>query len=231
MASTIPLSRTIALAQQFVRNAPQTFTLPTVTNDPAFSNADWVRQFILSPPFAWRWNRTESNITCVIGQTDYTVSLANFGWIEKAIITFGDNGDQTTELEVVVNLAKETNPNLPTRISAQLDDDAGNITFRLSPAPDAAYVITLTSQKAAGQFVATTDFWSPIPDYLSYLINTGFQAKTYEYLGDPRFTVVMQQFLQSVVSANGGLSDTQKNLFISDRINTTREQLGIQQGR
>lgn len=230
MPSTIPLSRTIALAQQFVRNAPLTFTGPT-DNDPALSNADWVRQFILSPPFAWRWNRVETDITCVIGQTDYTVSLANFGWIEKAIITLGPNGFQTTELEVVINLAPETNPNLPTRISAQLDDDAGNITFRVSPAPDAAYTLTVISQKAPLLFGTTADQWLPIPDYLSYIFNTGFQAKTYEYLGDPRFTPIMQLFLQQTVSANGGLSESQKNIFLSDRINTIREQQGIQQGR
>lgn len=230
MASTILLSRTIALAQQFVRNAPLTFTGPTDT-DPALANADWVRQFILSPPFAWRWNRTETNITCVFGQTDYTVSLPTFGWIEKAIVTWNSNGEQTTELENSTNLAVESNPNLPTKISAQMDDDAGNITFRLSPAPDQPYVVTVMSQNAAPTFSATTQSWAPLPDYMSYLYNTGFQAKTYEYLADPRFQTIMQQFLQMVVSANTGLSESQKNIFLSDRINTTREQMSIQQGR
>jgi len=230
MASTIPLSRTIALAQQFVRNAPLTFTGPT-DNDPAFSNADWVRQFILSPPFAWRWNRTETPITCTIGVTDYQVSLPSFGWIEKAIVTFGVNGEQTTELEIVTNLTVESNPNLPTRISAQLDDDSGNITFRISPAPDEPYVITVTSQNAAETFTAASQFWSPIPDYMVYLVNTGFQAKTYEYLSDPRFQITMQMFLQQVLSANNGLSDTQINIFLRDRVDTTREQLAVQQGR
>lgn len=230
MASTIPLSRTIALAQQFVRNAPLTFSGPTDT-DPAFANADWVRQFILAPPFAWRWNRAETQITCAVGQTDYSVSLPTFGWLEKAIVTYGDNGNQTTELEIVLNLATETNPNLPARISPQLDDDAGNITFRLSPAPDQAYVITVTYQKAAGTFVTLADTWAPIPDFMSYLYNSGFQAKAYEYLADPRFQTIMQLFLQQLTAANSGLTATQRNIFLSDRLDTTREQLGVQQGR
>jgi hypothetical protein len=230
MASTIPLSRTIALAQQFVRNAPLTFTGPT-DNDPAFSNADWVRQFITAPPFAWNWNRVETQIQCVIGQTDYTVSLPTFGWIEKAIVTLVNDGSQTTELEISPNLAQENNPNLPTKISAQFEDGAGNITFRLSPAPDDLYVLTVMTQSAAGTFAATTDFWSPIPNYLVFLVNTGFQAKTYEYLADPRFVPTMQLFLQQVVAANTGLSETAKNIFLSDRIDTTREQLAVQQGR
>lgn len=230
MASTIPLSRTIALAQQFVRNAPLTFSGPADT-DPALANADWVRQFILSPPFAWRWNRDEVEIDSAVGQTDYVVNLPNFGWLEKAVVTFSINGSQTTELEIVNNLAIETNPNLPTRISAQIDDDEGNITFRLSPAPDQAYVITITFQNAAGTFSTVADTWTPVPDYLSYLFNSGFQAKAYEYLADPRFQTIMQLFLQQLTTANNGLSDNQKNIFLSDRINTTREQLGVQQGR
>lgn len=229
MASTIQLARTIALAQQFVRNAPLTFTGPT-DNDPAFSNADWVRQFILSPPFAWRWNRTETPIACIPGQTDYTVSLPTFGWIEKAIVTFETNGSQTTELEVATSLAVESNPNLPTKISAQLDDDAGNITFRLMPAPDEAYVVTVMSQNAAGTFTDPSQTWAPIPDFMSFLYNSGFQAKTYEYLSDSRFQAVMQLFLQQLVAANTGLSETQRNIFLQDRIDTTREQRGVQNG-
>lgn len=230
MASTIPLSRTIALAQQFVRNAPLTFTGPT-DNDPALSNADWVRQFIMAPPFAWNWNRVETQIQCVIGQTDYVVSLPTFGWIEKAIVTLVTDGSQTTELEISTCLAQENNPNLPTKISAQLEDGQGNITFRLSPAPDALYNLTVMTQNAAGQFAATTDTWFPVPDYLSFILNTGFQAKTYEYLADPRFVPTMQLFLQQAIAANTGLSETEKNIFLLDRLTTQREELGVQQGK
>lgn len=222
MASTIQLQRSINLAQQFVRNAPLTFTSPT-NNDPAFSNADWVRQFILSAPFAWRWNRTETQITCSPGTTDYKTALPTFGWIEKAVLVDTTSGNQTTELEIELDLAQETVVNLPTKISPQLDDGAGNITFRVFPAPDKPYTINIISQNAAPIFTAATQTWAPIPDYLSYLINTGMEAKTYEYIGDPRFGPTMQLFLQQVIAANGGLSETQVNIFLMDRLNTQRE--------
>jgi len=227
MASTIQLQRTITYASSFVRYAPLTLS----ADDPAFSNADWVRQFILSAPFAWRWNRTVIKIQCATGQSDYKVSLPNFGWIEKAVNVDPNNGYSSTELEVVTDIAQDNNPNLPQKISAQLDDNAGNITFRVFPSPDSAYIIYVTSQNAAPLFTATTGTWTPIPDYLSYVYNQGFLAKTYEYMGDPRFQSAMQLFLTMLTSTSEGLSDTMKNIYLADRINTTREQLKLQQGK
>ena len=227
MASTIQLQRTITYASSFVRYAPLTMS----SDDPAFSNADWVRQFILSAPFAWRWNRTVTKIQCAVGQSDYSVALPNFGWIEKAVCVDPNNGYSSTELEVAINLVPDTLPNLPAKISAQLDDGAGNITFRVFPAPDSAYIIYVTSQNAAPIFAETTDTWAPIPDFMSYIVTQGFLAKTYEYMGDPRFQSAMQLFLTLLTSANDGLTETQRNLFIADRLNTTREQLKLQQGK
>ena len=227
MASTIQLQRTITYASSFVRYAPLTLS----ADDPAFSNADWVRQFILSAPFAWRWNRTVTKIQCATGQSDYKTSLPNFGWIEKAVNVDPNSGYSSTELEVATVLAQENLPNLPAKISAELDDDSGNVTFRVFPSPDSAYIIYVTSQNAAPIFTATTNTWAPIPDYLSFLYNQGFLAKTYEYMGDPRFQSAMQLFLQMLVSTSEGLSISQKNIFLTDRLNTQREQLQLQQGK
>jgi hypothetical protein len=227
MASTIQLQRTITYASSFVRYAPLTMS----SDDPAFSNADWVRQFILSAPFAWRWNRTVTKIQCAAGKSDYSVALPNFGWVEKAVNVDPANGYSSTELEVAINLVPDTLPNLPAKISAQLDDGAGNITFRVFPAPDSAYIVYVTSQNAAPIFTNTTDTWAPIPDFMSYIVTQGFLAKTYEYVGDPRFQSAMQLFLTLLTSANEGLSDSQRNIFLADRINTTREQLKLQQGK
>src|ERR1700761_1784840 len=153
MPSTIQVQRSITLASAFVRYAPLTMS----ANDPALANADWVRQFILGAPFAWRWNRVVTTFTTIIGKTDYTEALPALGWIEKAVVYFPTDGNQTYELEVENNLMVETRPNQPTKIAAQLDDDAGNITFRLFPAPDAVYTVEVTYQKAAPTFTALTD--------------------------------------------------------------------------
>jgi hypothetical protein len=227
MPSTIQVQRSITLASAFVRYAPLTMS----ANDPALSNADWVRQFILGAPFAWRWNRVVTQFTTIIGKTDYTEALPALGWIEKAVGYLPTNGNETFELEVENNLMVETTPNQPTKIAAQLDDDTGNITFRIFPAPDDIYTIEVTYQKAAPTFTALTDTWQPVPDYYSYLYNQGLQAKTYEYLNDPRFQTSMQLFLQSVVGANEGLSDAQKSIFLFDRLNAQRQTQNVQQGK
>jgi hypothetical protein len=228
MASTVTLQRSVTLASAFLRYAPLTLS----ANDPALSNADWVRQFILSPPYAWRWNRAEvAPITCVIGVSDYTVAASNFGWIEKAVVASPENGQESWELTVVNDLISDPMPNLPQRISVQLDDDAGNITFRLSPTPNQAYTLNVTYQKSAPQFVDLTSVWTPLPDYFSYIYNQGFFAKCCEYMSDPRMAEAMQLFVQLVSAANQGIEDTQKNIHQADRLNTQREILNVGQGK
>ena len=126
MASTIELQRTINRTSQFLRLQPLLFQKNTA-NDPAFSNADWVKQLILSPPFAWRWNRTAATFTdptfvTIIGQTDYVVNLPTFGWIEKAVAYEPVNGYLTHELQVGLIFGADAQTNQPARISAQFDD-------------------------------------------------------------------------------------------------------------
>lgn len=235
MASTIQLERTILICQQFLRLAPLTF--PTNTNnDPAFYCADWTMQMILSPPFAWRWNRTSATIVAptfvtIAGQTDYQVNLPNFGWIEKATAYDPNNANSAYELQVGLNTAVEPLNNQPTRIVAQLDNDAGGITFRLFPAPDTIYNVIVESQNAAQLFTTTTQTWAPIPDYYSGLVTSGMLAKTYEYANDPRYGTAMQLFLQQLAAASENLNETQRNLWLSDKMNSLRETLAVQNGR
>lgn len=234
--STIQLQRTINLTQQFLRLAPLTFT-ENAANDPAFSNADWVKQFILSPSLGgWRWNRVASTYTqptfvTIIGQMDYVVNLPDFGWIEKAVAYDPSNGFAAFELQNDLIKGAEPTTNQPARISAQYDDDNGNITFRIFPAPDAAYNVVVDYQASASLFTELAETWAPIPDYLSYVYNEGFAAKAYEYSNDPRFTAAMQLFLQHLADAAEGLDATQKNLWLSDKLNTLRETARVQAGR
>ncbi len=236
MASTIQLQRTINLAQQYQRLAPLTFAANTA-NDPAFSNADWVMQTILSPSLGgWRWNRVGATpsaptFTTVIGQPDYVVNLPSFGWIEKAVAYDPANGFAAFELQVELIKGAETLPNEPCRISAQYDDDEGNITFRIFPAPDEVYNIVVEYQKSAPQFTSLSQTWTPVPDYMSYIFNEGFIAKAFEYSNDPRFTTSMQIFMTDLASQAQGLTQTQKNIWLADRLNTMRQTAMVQSGR
>jgi hypothetical protein len=236
MPSTVTLDRTIRLTERYVRLAPLTFVNQ---GDPAFSGADAIRQFILSPPFGWRWNRGFLPIIIATpGTQDYQVPAPNFGWIERAVLNFpitNDGSGQSIELEVKMDLGYNTVPNQPTQISAIGDDNNGNITFRLSPPPDQAYSIRIVYQFSAPTFGATTDTWAPIPDYLSYLYNLGMRAMAYEYTGDERFSFAYQMFLRQVVAANDSLTDTQRNIFLEHQVITATAQqmagLAARQGK
>jgi hypothetical protein len=223
MPSTIQLSRTIGLAQNFVRNAPLTIG---TANDPALSNADWVLQFMLAAPFAWPWNRNSGTFTCIVSPAtqDYAVSVPDFGWLERATIQdLTESTNPTKEMTVRLSISQDQVIGQPAFIAPIYDDGAGNITFRLFPTPDKPYVVTFDYQAAAPLFTGTTSKWAPVPDRLSYLYNQGFLAKTYEYLGDDRFPIAMQLFLRQVIAANQGLDETQTNLFLADRMNSARE--------
>ena len=228
MAATNKIQRSIAYASQFVRNAPLVFS---GSNDPAFFNADWVRQFILSPPFAWRWNRGVVVIHLAQGQQDYTVNIPTFGWLEKGSLINAAVQPQSWQLTISTELTIENNQQVPTTFAAQSDDGNGNITFRFFPVPDQAYIATLDFQEQSPSFQNTSDTWDPIPDYLSYLYNQGFLAKAYEYLSDPRYVEAATIFFRQLVACSEGLTDTQKNIFLNGRLETLRQTIDAQQGR
>jgi hypothetical protein len=240
MPSTITLKTTADIATRYNYNSPITYV-----NDGnlAYSMGDEVRQFILSAPFVWRWNRAEAPlISCEAGESDYTVNIPDFGWIERAWILFppvagaSPGTPQTSkELTVSESLAQESVLGQPAFISVIGDDNNGNITFRLMMVPDNSYTLYIVYQKSAGTFSSLKDTWYPIPDYMSYLYNAGMLAKVYEYKGDERFAYAHQEFLKKVVSASEGLTDAQKNIFLEPRIIYQRETQGSaisnQQGR
>ena len=226
MASTIPISRSITLASQSLRNAPLLFT--GQNSDPAFSNGDWVKQTILSAPSGWRWNRVSATFSSptfvtIAGQSDYEVSLPNFGWLEKSTAYDTNDGDAAFALKVELSLASATQSDQPISIAAYLDDGEGNITFRLSPAPDKVYAVVCEYQKAAVLFLSPTDTWEPIPDYLSNIYNIGFLAKSCEYMNDPRFAPSMQMFFQLLAQNFEGLTQSQRNEWLQDKLNYVRE--------
>lgn len=231
MASTITLKQTIDMTQRFIYNAP---LLYVNSGELAYSIGNYVRQFMLGPPFVWRWNRGfVPSVTLIVGQIDYTVNISDFGFLEKAIIIqppgSGNTVQKSYELEIRQTLVGESVLGQPAFISVIADDNNGNITFRLMGVPDQAYALNLIYQKAAPSFRSTTETWAPIPDYYEYIYDLGYLAKTYEYKGDERFAFAHQEFMRNVVSASDGLTDTQKNIFLDQRLTYARELQGDQQ--
>lgn len=217
---TNTLQRAVNYAQGFVQGRVIA-GVGDVTNEPALSIGDWVRQFILAPPFAWSWNRAKTSLSISTGGgQDYPDALSAFGYLEEGSLSASGVNQ---ELEVRLILGQDATQSQPTHVGTLLDDDNGNITFRVFPTPDQSYTVNLLYQQSPALFVNLSSLWTPIPDRLSYLYNTGFLAKVFELASDDRFGPTLQLFYQMVISASESLTDTQKNLFLSQTVITERE--------
>lgn len=232
MASTIQLQGTINWAQSFVDFT--TLNIGTA-NEPALTNANTVLQTILGPPFKWNFNRAMStNFTTAVGTQDYLVPIGNYGYLEAASVKDASNKVfAIKEIKNELTLGSETGR--PQSMAAQLDNNAGTITFRVLPVPDAVYTITPYYQMGASLFTALTGTWAPIPDRYSYIYNYGFLALTMAYDDDIRFPMFNQKFIAHLLGAQQGLSETERNMFLETWNLMTRQQqlVGMkdQQGR
>ena len=222
MATTIKISDTLAWILAFTVQRPNT-GVANIANEPGLTAANKIMQSIASPPFRWSWNRVENtSITTVIGTNDYVVALANWGWLEKATCTDPVTGD-IKEIEVSQVLAKDSTQNRPQKIAPILDDNAGNITFRMFPAPDQAYPIVLTYQKAAVQ--ATTlgsTTWAPIPDRYAFLYEQGMLALIQGMYSTQLYMANIEIFWRQLVGAAEGMTETEKAIFLEDQLRIIR---------
>jgi len=133
-------------------------------------------------------------------------------------------------------LAKESKQNRPQKIAPILDDNQGNITFRILPAPDQPYAITLEYQKGAP--VATTlgsTTWAPIPDRYAFLYEAGLLAHLQGIYSAQLYGMGLEIFFRQLVGASDGLTETEKAIFLEDSLRIVRMQqnsaLNTQQGK
>lgn len=202
--------------------------------EPALTGANEVQQRMTSPPFRFPWNRNTATFTCVAGTQDYTVTMTDFGYLEKAtfqipattkwmplsvlnVTPLGDSGDQQQM----------------TTIAVQLNNVGISASFRLLGVPDKAYVVKLIYQKFAPLMVDPTSFWVA-PDYMSYIYNRGLLAHLYEARGDARAPQERVAFAAALLSTAEGLTDTEVNIFLAQYLANPRAleslQLKTQQG-
>lgn len=223
MASTIRLQDAIDFTIPFMRNLP---LINATNNQPAVMNANIVLQTILGPPFCWRWNRATTTFTTANGTQDYNKSsFTDFGFLEKAAVTDAV-GPNSTEILLMSPLGLATEKDRPRNISTQSDDNAGTVTFRLLPVPDAVYTVTLTYQKKAVLFnpALLTGTFAPIPDEFAYIYLHGFAALSLLYADDQRFVFHNQKFVSGLLGASEGLTEMQKNIFANNWFSYTDQQ-------
>lgn len=221
MASTLTLNSLINWSQAFVG-------FPNLTvgtnNEPAATTANLLLQTILSPPFCWNWNRAATSLTTVAGTQDYVVSAANFGFIEKASYT--DSNSKVSEITQIQGiLGSGSEQGTPNYIAPQIDDNAGNITFRLLPVPDAVYTVNIIYQKRQPTLITTgANTLTPLPDHYGYIIEYGFLAMMYAYFGDPRWASFNQKFMAELLGVAEGLSESQRDVFQKAWLDMVSEQ-------
>lgn len=135
---------------------------------------------------------------------------------------------QIFPLDVKLVLGDSLKAAQPAAISPQLDDDNGNITFHVSPAPDKPYLVSLRYQRAPVPFAALSDTWAPMPDArMQHVYMAGFKAFCFEMDKDERTGLEMQNFARNLLSMSQGLSEQEKALFYADFLSKMRDQNAV----
>lgn len=150
--------------------------------------------------------------------------------LNQTVGTAADTGTAvvgtTTEIsEILSVIGTGSELGSPAKISAQIDDNAGNITFRLLPIPDRVYTVEVIFQKRVPALItATGNTWAPIPDHYSYIYQWGFLALMMAYNNDGRWLQASQKFVSSLLGVAEGLEESEKNIFQAAWLNTMAEQ-------
>lgn len=225
MASTISVQNTIDWVEPTLRFMPLDIG---VGGEPSLSNANLVKQIILGPPFCWRWNRTSAaTFATVAGTQDYIRTLSDFGFLEKVSLTAAGESFEVPVTNGLLGASAERSR--PEHVSTQIDDNAGNITFRFLNVPDTAYTVSILYQNKASLITMLSDTWSPIPDEYSFVYNQGFLAFSAIYADDPRWAIAFQRFLASLVGVSEGLDETQKSAFVEGWLSVMMQSQSVQQ--
>lgn len=170
---------------------------------------------------------------------DYTVPIPNFSHIEHASVqdlTAVNGGGFTPgkwyELTIKNQLSLESSQNRPAFVSPHVEDGNGNMTFRLSSAPDKPYPVSIHVQLAAPALTdGVNSTWGPIPDFMQYVYDWGFLALIWQFADDPRWGYASQQFKANLLGRAEGLTEEERNIFLNNWDALTGQQnLKTQQG-
>jgi hypothetical protein len=178
------------------------YSHPEGCSDPELTFANLIMSTILAPPFAWSWNRTRAAFVVPRDQTDRTIYLPDFGWIESA----------TDKL------------NQPVEVTAVNDNNAGGITFRTAPVSSDENIVVLTYQKAPRLFHSLSDTWAPVPDKYSFMYERALNAHLLALENPAVYLTEMEGFYRQLIgNSENGLDSDQQRIFLEDRLSRLRE--------
>ena len=212
MNSTYTIQQSLNWASIFVDLQPLT-GVGGFSNEPALTIANTVAQIMLGAPLKWRWNRNVLTANAVSGTPTVSLTVAGSGLacIEKAYLT----GAANHELQIKQVLASDSTQSRPEFISPLQETAANsNISLTLFPTPDSNYSLTVIGQNAPVLFTSLASTWSPIPDYMGHIYNTGFLAFAMLYARHAGFQLMFSRFLASLAGAAEGLSEQERSIFL-----------------
>lgn len=170
---------------------------------------------------------------------DYTVSLPNFSHVEHASVldAFSTNSSTGTtnnkwwEMEVKDDLSLDSIQGRPQFVNPHFEDADGNVTFRVMPAPNANYPVSIHCQLAAPNLKSLNSTWGPIPDFMQHIYSWGFLALMWAFADDPRVGFANQKFTSGLLARAEGLSEEDRNIFLNNwNALTGSDQMKRQQG-
>lgn len=199
----------------------------SVTNmEPAVTCANIVLQTVFAPPMKWRFNRGTFSFPTVAyapgtpptAQFDYPQELSDFSYLEDQWVV--DPKGNVFPLTGALSLHRPTgtaaDPQRPTHVSAQFDDNAGNITFRLKQVPDQIYQIEGEYQRKVLPILSPASQFAPFPDEFMHVVDWMFLTLTSLLINDSRFPRFEQYAISRLLSLQGGLDEVSRSIFIGD---------------
>ena len=199
-------------------------------------------QFTAQTNFATYASHSDTGTATVQTTQDYQIAAqydgtaqdyaSAFSHIEHcSVLDINQTPPTWIEMDVKGNLALDTNSDRPRFLSVHTQDAAGDLTFRVMPAPDKAYPVSVHMQLAAPNFTSVNQTWSPIPDYFQYVYNWGFLSLIWNFSDDPRATMASQKFTSALLSRAEGMSEDDRNIFLNNwNMLTSGQQMKQQQG-
>lgn len=176
---------------------------------------------------------TDNTVTWTnVGAIPNASPAYNFGWIENASVQ-DPTSSKWIQIENKVDLALDAASSRPQFIAAEILGTLG-ITFRLMPVPDKAYPVAITLQQSASLITSLNQTWSPLPDDLGYVYNTGLLAWAFDFADDNRAAQKRQEFVARLLGAAQGLSATEVDVFLANfnalSLDPVQRQIQLQQG-
>ena len=226
MATQTTIQNTINWCTAFLRQQPTT-GVGQIPGEPTITIVNILMGIILGAPFKWEWNRVYAKKAIIVaqGNSDYQITLPTFGYLEKAILvnpTAAKPDPPNWELELYRVLGNDGQQSRPMKIATLLDDNAGNITFRLFPVPNQTYTVDLIYQQAPIFVPQNADLvntsWAPIPDKMAYLYQQGYRAQMQGMYNAQLYLAGMEMFYRQLVASSEGLTEMEKAIYLEDQL-------------